>query len=293
MMTLGWPWPFLRKTNLVPCAFIWEKGKTMDFSETDVVYDVKVGRCSQLNKDLKLYEYQRSRSFTDVGPNRLDLIFFNFFSSITTRPFEAKFYVESLWDGGTKACSNGPGHMTKVAAMTIYGKKKKNLLWNLKADDLETWYAAPSTTKFVQVMPIGWPWLISRQGQIWSPTLLYGKKVKTMDFSEKIVVCYIKVGRWRQINEYMKLYEYQTSRSFTDLGPNHSDSIFLNVFSSIIADFNISWVLKWAIEDQWSSGCYYYYYYTKCQIKYIARPTPTSNITCFTFAVVGFDQMCP
>ena len=49
-----------------------------------------------------------------------------------------------------------------------------------------------------------------------------------------------------------KLYEYQ--RSFTDLGPNHSDSIFLNLFSSINTDFNISSALRWAIQDQWSSG---------------------------------------
>ena len=33
----------------------------------------------------------------------------------------------------------------------------------------------------------------------------------------------------------MKLYWYQRSRSFIDLGPNHSDSIFLNLFSSITA----------------------------------------------------------
>ena len=31
---------------LVPYAFVWEKGKTMDFSETIIVYDFKVGRCS-------------------------------------------------------------------------------------------------------------------------------------------------------------------------------------------------------------------------------------------------------
>ena len=42
----------------------------------------------------------------------------------------------------------------------------------------------------------------------------------------------------------MKLYEYQRSRSFIDLGPNHSDSIFLNFFSSITADFNISSALR-------------------------------------------------
>ena len=34
------------RSNLVPYAFVWEKGKTMDFSETIVVYDVKIGRCS-------------------------------------------------------------------------------------------------------------------------------------------------------------------------------------------------------------------------------------------------------
>ena len=34
---------FMAKSNLVPYAFVWEKGKTMDFSETIVVYDVKVG----------------------------------------------------------------------------------------------------------------------------------------------------------------------------------------------------------------------------------------------------------
>ena len=37
---------FTARSNLVPCAFAWEKGKTIDISETIVVYDVKVGRCS-------------------------------------------------------------------------------------------------------------------------------------------------------------------------------------------------------------------------------------------------------
>ena len=51
--------------------------------------------------------------------------------------------MELLWDGGTKVCSNGPDHMTKRAAMPIYGKNLKNLLLrNQKADDLETWYVA-------------------------------------------------------------------------------------------------------------------------------------------------------
>ena len=31
--------------------------------------------------------------------------------------------MESPWDGGTKVCSKGPGYMTKMVAMPIYGKK--------------------------------------------------------------------------------------------------------------------------------------------------------------------------
>ena len=27
-----------------------------------------------------------------------------------------------LWDGGTNVCSNGPGHVTKMAAIPVYGK---------------------------------------------------------------------------------------------------------------------------------------------------------------------------
>ena len=37
-------------------------------------------------------------------------------------PIKAKFYVEPPWEGGSKVYINGPGHMTKVAAMPIYGK---------------------------------------------------------------------------------------------------------------------------------------------------------------------------
>ena len=65
--------------------------------------------------------------------------FSNIFSSETTGPIEVKFHMEPPWDGGTEAklhmeppwdvgttvCSNVPGHMTKMAAMPIYGKNLK------------------------------------------------------------------------------------------------------------------------------------------------------------------------
>ena len=41
---------FTARSNLVPYSFVWEKGETMEFLETIVVYDMKVGRCSQLNE---------------------------------------------------------------------------------------------------------------------------------------------------------------------------------------------------------------------------------------------------
>ena len=74
---------FRARSNLIPHAFVWEKGKTMDFSETIVSYAINVGRCSQLHEYMKLYEYQMSRSFIDHGQNHSYLIFLNFFSSIT------------------------------------------------------------------------------------------------------------------------------------------------------------------------------------------------------------------
>ena len=54
----------------------------------------------------------------------------NIFSSETTGPIKVKFHTELLWDGGTKVCSNGPGHMTKMAAMAIYGKNLKKIFFS-------------------------------------------------------------------------------------------------------------------------------------------------------------------
>ena len=42
------------RSNLVPYAFIWEKGKTMDFSETVVVYDLKLATEDRSDKKFLL-----------------------------------------------------------------------------------------------------------------------------------------------------------------------------------------------------------------------------------------------
>ena len=61
-------------------------------------------------------------------------------SSETTRLIEANYYAAPPWHGGTKVCLNGPGHMTKMAAMSIYGENLKNLLLrNQKTEKIESW----------------------------------------------------------------------------------------------------------------------------------------------------------
>ena len=44
---------FIARSNLVPYAFVWEKGKTMDFSET-IVYDLKLATHDQSDKKFLL-----------------------------------------------------------------------------------------------------------------------------------------------------------------------------------------------------------------------------------------------
>ena len=45
---------FTGRLNLVPYAFVWEKGKTIDFSETIVVYDLKIATDDRSDKKFLL-----------------------------------------------------------------------------------------------------------------------------------------------------------------------------------------------------------------------------------------------
>ena len=41
---------FMARSNLVPYAFVWEKIKTMDLSETTVVYDLKLATDDEVTR---------------------------------------------------------------------------------------------------------------------------------------------------------------------------------------------------------------------------------------------------
>ena len=114
-----------------------------------------------------------------------DSEFSNFFFLETAWLIEAKFYVKPPWDGRMKVGTTGPSHMTKMAVMSINGKNLKKIFSRTKKTitfklGLQHWVL--EYYQIVQMMTLGWPWPILRQGQVWSLMLFYWKKVKQWIF---------------------------------------------------------------------------------------------------------------
>ena len=59
------------------------------------------------------------------GVRRRLSTFSNDFSSETTGPIATKVHMQPTGKGGKKVYIFGPGHMTKMASMPIYGKNLK------------------------------------------------------------------------------------------------------------------------------------------------------------------------
>ena len=85
----------------------------MYFSETVIVYDIKVGRFSQPNEYMKPFEYLRPRSFIDLGPRSLRFNLFKRLFLRTRGQIEAKFHIEPPLEGGMKMSTNNLCHMTR------------------------------------------------------------------------------------------------------------------------------------------------------------------------------------
>ena len=102
---------------------LYGKMKIIYFSKTIAAYDLKVGRCIELNDLTQLHEYQRSKSSFDLSQSHW-VFKIKYFSSQT---FETKYHVKDFGITEMKIHTNGLGHMTKMVAMPIYGKNFKNL----------------------------------------------------------------------------------------------------------------------------------------------------------------------
>ena len=123
---------------------------------------------------------------------------FSNISSETTGSVEAKFNVELPWDGGTKVCSNGSGHMANIAAMSIYSKHFKKIFFRAERPMTLKLGMQNQVLKCYHVGSNDDPGLTLTYFTARSNLLPYPfvwDKGKTMDFSETIVVYDIKVGR--------------------------------------------------------------------------------------------------
>ena len=108
--------------------------------------------------------------------------------------------MESPWDGGTKVCSNGPGHITKVTAMPIYGKNLEKIFFSrtvrpmtLKPGKqhwvLERYWVCSNDDPGVTLI-----YFTARSNLV--PYAFVWEKDKTMEFSETVVVYDVKVDIW-------------------------------------------------------------------------------------------------
>ena len=111
---------------------------------------------------LTIYEYQRSRSFIDLGPRSLR---FNIFKLLFLRNLDAD------WSQISCGASVGSGNESlfkwsrshdQDGRHAIYGKNMKNSS-SLEPKSRWPWtficsIGYSSTTKFVHMMALGWPW---------------------------------------------------------------------------------------------------------------------------------------
>ena len=106
--------------------------------------------------------------------------------------------MELLWDRGTKVCSNGPGHITKMAAMPIYGKNLKKIFSSgTKRSMTLNFGMHHQVLKFYQVCSNDDPGLALTYFTARSNLVPYAflwEKGKNMDFSETVVVYDLKLA---------------------------------------------------------------------------------------------------
>ena len=110
---------FTARSNLVPYAFVWEEGKIMNFLETIVVCDIKVGRFSLLNEYMNFMNIKGQGHSLTFVQSHSDSTFQTSFAQKPLGRLKPNFIwsLHGMW--GMKMCSTVPGHMT----MPIYGER--------------------------------------------------------------------------------------------------------------------------------------------------------------------------
>ena len=104
--------------------------KTVDFSESIAASDQKVGRSRHLIEFMKVCEYWRSRSILELGPRSCTYKNSNWIFSETTVPIWTIFCMQAIKYKEMKIWWHDAGHMTKMAAMPIYGKNPSKIFFS-------------------------------------------------------------------------------------------------------------------------------------------------------------------
>ena len=112
------------------------------------------------------------------------------------------------WDRGMEICSNGPGHMTNMATMPIYGKNIEKIFSGTKQPMTLKVGMQHQVLEYYQVysnddLGLTVTYFTARSNLV--PYAFVWEKGNMMDFSETIVVYDFKVSRFIQLNEYMNL----------------------------------------------------------------------------------------
>ena len=150
-----------------------------------------------------------------------------------------------------KVTTNALCHMTKMAAMPIYGKTVKHLTWNQKAHHLETWYAA-LVTQVLPGMLKWWPWvdldLFYSKVKIGPFCFCMGKSL-SCSFQETIEACEVKVGTYT----CSQIYEYITAQGQCHLLTFRFDIFRLLFLKKHLGRLksNLIWSLHWML--RWNS----------------------------------------
>ena len=120
----GWPWPFFTAMSNAPlCVYMgtyfnsrFPRNYWSLWSDSWHIKSTK-----WVHEDLWVPKVEVIHwPFSKV--TQISNISFKYQFDGADQNFEAKFHVEPPWEREAEICSDGPGHMTKIAAMPVYGK---------------------------------------------------------------------------------------------------------------------------------------------------------------------------
>ena len=127
----------------------------------------------------------------------------------SSEPTDLKLHMETLWGAWMNVCSNGPGHMIKMATTAIYGKTPLKIFFCMTRRpgppklDLVIYYCKwQGCTKFIKTINLGWPW-----PTIWQGKVCFLMHLIPISHSATFLLCPRKLdGRSKNLKNVVEMY---------------------------------------------------------------------------------------